>query len=57
MQIHTISSYEVERVELLSIKRVLKCFEVMSGLKINFYKSVVCRVGISDNEVNEFPAI
>ncbi|XP_028114475.1 uncharacterized protein LOC114312452 [Camellia sinensis] len=27
--------------EVLNIKRVLRCFEVMSGLKINFHKSFV----------------
>lgn len=36
------------------MKRVLRCFEVMSGLKINFHKSAMCGVRISDSEVKDF---
>ncbi|XP_028117740.1 uncharacterized protein LOC114315319 [Camellia sinensis] len=50
----TIIFCEADRNELLLIQRILRCFEVMSGLKINFHKSVVCEVSISDSEVKAF---
>ena len=28
-----------DKEELLNIKRILRCFELVSGLKINFFKS------------------
>lgn len=53
----TIIFCEADLEEIFSIKRVLRCFEVMSGLKINFYKRVVCGIGVSDREVSDFAAI
>lgn len=47
---------EADLEEIFLIKRVLRCFEVMSGLKINFHKSVVCGIGVSDREVSDFAA-
>ncbi|XP_028089315.1 uncharacterized protein LOC114289749 [Camellia sinensis] len=40
-----------ELEEIVNVKRILRCFEVMSGLTINFHKSVVCGVGINDDQV------
>lgn len=48
---------EAEREELVHIKRILRCFEVLSGLKINFHKSMLCGVGLNDVEVNQFTSI
>ena len=45
---------EAERGELVHIKRILRCFEVLSGLKINFHKSLLCGVGVPDGEVYHF---
>lgn len=50
----TVMFCEAEESEILAIKRILRCFEVISGLRINFAKSVVCGVGTADVEVNEF---
>ncbi|XP_028055291.1 uncharacterized protein LOC114259471 [Camellia sinensis] len=50
----TIIFCEAERRELLTIKRILRGFEIMSGLKVNFHKSSVCGVGVTDMEVSEF---
>lgn len=36
------------------IKRILRCFEVMSGLKINFHKSIVRGIGVEEMRVMEF---
>lgn len=36
---------EVEWSEIMAIKRILRCFEVISGLRFNFSESVVCGVG------------
>lgn len=33
---------------MVFVKRVLRCFEVLSGLRINYHKSVVCGVGVDD---------
>ncbi|XP_028101439.1 uncharacterized protein LOC114300778 [Camellia sinensis] len=40
--------------EVLSLKRILRCFEVASGLKINYHKSLVYGVGISGTALAEF---
>ncbi|XP_028106830.1 uncharacterized protein LOC114305894 [Camellia sinensis] len=45
---------EVELLEVLNLKRILRCFEVASGLKINYHKSVVCGIGISGSALTEF---
>ncbi|XP_028051602.1 uncharacterized protein LOC114256191 [Camellia sinensis] len=41
-------------VEVTNVKRVLRCFEVVSGLKINYHKSDVSGVGIDEAIVDEF---
>ncbi|KAF5932132.1 hypothetical protein HYC85_028303 [Camellia sinensis] len=33
--------YEAEEMEVCNIKRVLRCFELISGLKINYHKSQI----------------
>ncbi|XP_028072971.1 uncharacterized protein LOC114275175 [Camellia sinensis] len=48
---NTIIFYEVELEQLVYTKRILKCFEVMSGLRINYAKSVVCEVGVNEDEL------
>ncbi|CAL5393987.1 unnamed protein product [Camellia sinensis] len=50
----TILFCAAEWEEIVNFKRILRCFEVMSGLTINFHKSVVCGVGISDDQVHDF---
>ncbi|CAL5358449.1 unnamed protein product [Camellia sinensis] len=50
----TILFCEAEWEEILNIKRILRCFEIMSGLQINYHKSVVCGVGISSTLCQEF---
>ncbi|XP_028060751.1 uncharacterized protein LOC114264345 [Camellia sinensis] len=46
----TIVFCEAEENDILSVKRILRCFEVLSGLKINFHKSTVCGVGVQEAE-------
>ncbi|XP_028110331.1 uncharacterized protein LOC114308845 [Camellia sinensis] len=43
--------------EVRKLKKVLRCFEIMSGLKINFHKSVVCGVGVSTEMMDGFAAV
>lgn len=50
----TILLCEAEQEEIINAKRILRCFEVMSGLKINFHESVVSGVGVSDMMVHDF---
>lgn len=52
----TVIFYEADWSETMVVKRILRCFEVISGLRINFHKSVVCEVGVADVVVEEFPA-
>lgn len=42
----------MEEVEIIKI--LLKGFEVMSGLRINFHKSLVCGVGINQDQLSIF---
>ncbi|CAL5355041.1 unnamed protein product [Camellia sinensis] len=48
---------EAEVEEVRKLKRVLRCFEILSGLKINFHKSAVCGVGVSTARMNEMAAV
>ncbi|XP_028099608.1 uncharacterized protein LOC114299137 [Camellia sinensis] len=48
---------EGEISEVLNLKRILRCFEVASGLKINFHKSVICGIGISGSALAEFACL
>ncbi|CAL5432957.1 unnamed protein product [Camellia sinensis] len=43
--------------EVLNLKRILRCFEVASGLKINYHKSVLCGIGISGSALPEFAGL
>ena len=42
---------------VINLKRILCCFQTCSGLKINFIKSSVTRVGVSDDLLNRFCGI
>lgn len=46
-----------DRVELANIKRILRCFQLMSGLKINFSKSSICGVKLCDQAVKELALV
>lgn len=35
--------------EVMNIKRVLRCFEMISGLRINYHKSVISGIGVQDD--------
>lgn len=50
----TIIFCEGDLEEVKNLKRVLRCFEVMSELKINYHKSVVCGVGFQEEQTKEF---
>jgi hypothetical protein len=40
------------------IEMVLTCFEIMSGMRINYHKSVVVSINMGElNEVNQFVGI
>ncbi|XP_028052817.1 uncharacterized protein LOC114257253 [Camellia sinensis] len=53
----TIIFCEADKVELVNIKKILRCFELMSSLKINFHKSVVCGVGVNNEEIKDYVSI
>ncbi|XP_028094134.1 uncharacterized protein LOC114294206 [Camellia sinensis] len=48
---------KAELPKVLSLKRILRCFEVALGLKINYHKSVVCGIGIPDSVLDEFASL
>lgn len=41
----------------MNVKRILRWFQNMSGLKVNYSKSMLCGVGIPDLEVKELAKI
>ncbi|CAL5367336.1 unnamed protein product [Camellia sinensis] len=43
--------------QVVIVKRLLRCFEVLSGLRINYHKSVVCGVGLHDECLNEIASL
>ena len=43
--------------KITSIKRILRCFEILLGLKINFRKSIVSGVGLETDHVKEFAIV
>ncbi|XP_028070062.1 pentatricopeptide repeat-containing protein At4g26680, mitochondrial-like [Camellia sinensis] len=50
----TIIFCKADWFEVLIVKRILRCFEIISGLRINFHKSTVCSVGIPNDIVQTF---
>lgn len=46
-----------DKEEIVNIKRILRCFQILSGLKINFSKSSLCSVKIPIHEVKEMAQI
>ncbi|XP_028059361.1 uncharacterized protein LOC114263062 [Camellia sinensis] len=50
----TILFCEAEWKEIGNVKRILRCFEMLLGLKINYHKSVVCGIGISEDLTKGF---
>jgi len=42
---------------ILCIKAILRCFELSSGLKVNFYKSKIGAIGVERNEVKMYSDI
>lgn len=45
---------EAEEMELCNIKRVLRCFELISRLKINYHKSQVCGINVPEESLSSF---
>lgn len=52
----TILFYEADWVEVTNVKRILRFFEVVSRLKINYHKSAISGVRIEEDIVAEFAA-
>ncbi|XP_028115144.1 uncharacterized protein LOC114313033 [Camellia sinensis] len=50
----TVVFCKAEEQEVLNVKRILRCFEVMSGLRINFHKSHVWAIGIQKKVLADF---
>ncbi|XP_028114698.1 uncharacterized protein LOC114312635 [Camellia sinensis] len=50
----TVVFCKAKEQEVLHVKRILRCFEVMFGLRINFHKSHVCGVGIQKEVLADF---
>jgi len=50
-------SCEDKTQNVLTLKSILRCFEVASGLKVNFYKSKLRGVGVSDNQLSIFVVV
>lgn len=48
---------EAEENEVVNLKRILRCFEILSGLKINYHKSMVCGVGVPNDYLANFSSL
>jgi hypothetical protein len=48
---------EADRKSIANVKFLLYCFENMSGLKINYQKSEVMGIGVSEEECAEVDAL
>ena len=53
----TILFCEAEWVEVVTIKRILRCFELISGLKINYNKSVIAGIGVDEELMQAFASL
>ncbi|XP_028056846.1 uncharacterized protein LOC114260849 [Camellia sinensis] len=53
----TVIFCEADRVKLVTIMRILRCFELVSGLKINFHKSVLSGVGVNEEDIKDFVSV
>jgi len=47
----TLSSFVKLTPKVLTLKTILKCFELASELKVNYSKSKVGGVGVSENQI------
>jgi len=54
---NTIFFCKADVKNIMTIKCVLKCFELVSGLKINFTKSKIVGLGVKDNVLHKFSEI
>ncbi|CAL5417851.1 unnamed protein product [Camellia sinensis] len=52
--VNTGDHMEADMDQVVVIKRVLRCFEVLSKLRINYLKSVVCGVGVVEDSLQNF---
>ncbi|XP_028056520.1 uncharacterized protein LOC114260570 [Camellia sinensis] len=50
----TILFCEAKWLEVVTIKRILRCFEILSGLKINYHKSVIAGIGVKEVMLQSF---
>ncbi|XP_039045435.1 uncharacterized protein LOC120185213 [Hibiscus syriacus] len=46
--------YDASKMQILNVKRVLRVFEVMTGLQLNLNKSRLFGINTSENEVKEW---
>lgn len=49
------SQANLEEIQL--IKRLLRVFEVRSGLRINYHKTVLCGIGVYDRELQSYAQV
>ena len=50
----TLIFYESIMEQILNVKRVLRCFQIMSGLNINFFKSCIFGINMENHTVREW---
>jgi len=50
----TILFCEANWEEVVNIKRILRCFEILSGLKSNYHKSVISGIGVDEGMLHNF---
>ncbi|XP_028064151.1 uncharacterized protein LOC114267310 [Camellia sinensis] len=53
----TIIFYQADWGKVVNIKRLLRCFKLISGLKINFHTSIVGGVRVDDSLLDDFSLV
>lgn len=53
----TIIFFEAKKEEIRNVKVIMHCFEVVLGLRVNFFKSEMVRVGVEEDQVLELAGV
>lgn len=48
---------EASLPNMITLKCILRCFELVSGMKINFHKSKIAGIAVPDSTTNQFAAL
>lgn len=53
----TLFTCKVDTTNIMVIKSILKCFELISSLRVNFHKRKIGGMGVDESEIKKFSLI